>query len=246
MTEIWTGVLFAGVAALGNVAGGALVLVRRTWSKFSLKAGLAFAGGFMLGAAVLVMARESLELTRWSFELILIGYLVVHFLEHVVGGHYHFAGDQHGPDHILSATVTRATMFAMMVHTFFDGVAIGSAFLLSKQLGMMVFLAVILHKIPAGFAVSAVVLAGGASRGRAFGAAVALGVGTVIGSLALSAAGSLAPLAVPFSAGVLIHVAASDLIPEVNEGERWPITAMVIGGGVSFLLMNLFLGGHAH
>jgi zinc transporter ZupT len=247
MTGPVVGVLFASVAALANVAGGGLVLLRRNWSQRGLKASLAFGGGFMLGAAVLGMAPHSLEIMpRWGAELILVGYLVVHFFEHVVGGHYHFAGDKHGPDHLVSSTVTGATIFAMMVHTFFDGVAIGSAFLVSRSLGLVVLAAVVVHKVPAGFAVSAVALAGGATRGRAFGAAALLGLGTIIGSIALSAAGPLAPYAVPISAGTLIHVAASDLIPEVNEGERWPITVIVIAGGLLFLVVNVLMGGKLH
>ena len=247
MTGLAAGVLFAGVAALANVAGGALVLLSRTWSRRGLKASLAFGGGFMLAAAVLGMVPESLHmLPRWGAELILIGYLTVHFLEHVVGRHYHFAGDEHGSHQTLSSTVTGATLFAMLVHTFFDGVAIGSAFLIGKGLGFAVLAAMVVHKVPAGFAVSAVALAGGATRRRAFGAAVLLGAGTIIGSVALSAAGSLAPYAVPISAGTLIHVAASDLIPEVNEGERWPITATVIGGALLFLVARLLMSNGLH
>jgi len=247
MSGAVVGIGFAGVAALANVAGGGLVLLRRKWSQRSLKAALAFAGGFMLAAAILAMTPESIHrLPQWGAELILAGYLAVHFLEHVIGGHYHFAGDQHGPDRVVSRTVSNTTLFAMLVHTFFDGVAIGSAFLVGRGLGFAVLAAMILHKVPAGFAVSAVLLAGGATRLRAFGGAVLLGVGTIVGSIVLSAAGSLAPYAIPISAGTLIHVAASDLIPEVNEGEGWPITATVIAGGLVFLVLKLLMGDALH
>jgi zinc transporter ZupT len=176
MTGMWAGVTFASIAALGNVLGGAGLLLRRKWSQRGLKASLAFGGGFMFAAALLVMAPESWEMMpRWGPVLILLGYMVVHFLEHVVGGHYHFAGDQHGPDRIVSSTVTGATLFAMFTHTFFDGVAIGSAFVVGRNLGVVVFLAVILHKIPAGFAVSTVAHASGVPLKKAFGVAVLLG-----------------------------------------------------------------------
>ncbi len=247
MNAAAVGVLFACVAGLANLLGGALVLAHRTWSQKSLKASLAFGGGFLIAAALLAMAPESIKLLpRWGPRLILIGYLAVHFLEHVVGGHYHFAGDQHGTHHVVSSTVTGATFFAMMVHTIFDGVAIGSAFLVGRTLGMVVLAAVLLHKVPAGFAVSTVALAGGARPSRAFAASALMGLGTVIGSLLVSAAGPLAPYAVPISAGTLLHVAASDLIPEVNEGERWPITVTVLAGGLLFLLLQALMGTHLH
>jgi len=243
VSEVWTGAVYAGIAALGNVAGGALVLMRRTWSVRGLKTALAFGGGFMLSAAVVSMAPESFRLMPlWGPALVLVGYLTVHFLEHVVGGHYHFAGDQHGPDHLLSATVTGATLFAMLVHTFFDGVAIGSAFSVNEKIGLVVFISVILHKIPGGFAVSTVALASGSTRNQAFGFALLMGLGTVLGSVALTAAEPFATYALPFSTGTLLHVGASDLIPEVNEGERWPITIWVIAGGLVFLGLRHFMG----
>ncbi len=93
---------------------------------------------------------------------------------------------------------------------------------------------------------SAVTLASGASRGLALGAAALLGLGTLAGGVALSAAGGLAQYAVPISAGTLIHVAASDLIPEVNEGERWPITIAVVIGGVCFLALTALMGNLSH
>ena len=80
----------------------------------------------MLAAALLAMVPESLDV-RWGVELILVGYLVVHFLEHVVGAHYHFAGDEHASENLVSSTVTTAAVFAMFVHTFFDGVAIAGS-----------------------------------------------------------------------------------------------------------------------
>lgn len=247
MSGLVAGVVFATLAALGNVIGGAFIFISRGWSRHSLKASLAFAGGFILAAALVGMVPESLEIMpKWGAPLILIGYLIVHFFEHVVGGHYHFAGDKHGLEPVLSTTVSSATMFAMFVHTFFDGVAIGSAFSVGESLGLIVFLAIILHKIPGGFAVSTVALASGASPLRAFGAAVLMGVGTVVGSVALFAVGPWTQYAVPISAGTLLHVGASDLIPEVNEGERWPITFTVIAGGLVFLAIRLLAGQHGH
>ncbi len=247
MTGVWAGVLFATISALGNVAGGGLVMLGRSWPVRRLKASLAFGGGFMLAAALVAMAPESFTLTPAGPALVLIGYLVLHFLEHVVGKHYHYAGDRHGIDHdenhILSATVTGAALFAMLVHTFFDGVAIGSAFSVERGIGMVVFLSVILHKVPAGFAVSTVALASGATRMKAFGFAALIGLGTVLGSLALTTAASVASYALPFSTGALLHVAASDLIPEVNERERWGVTIWVIIGGLVFVVVKRLMGG---
>jgi len=56
----------------------------------------------------------------------------------------------------------------LLIHTFFDGIAIASGFLVSPALGWIIFIAVFLHKIPEGFTVSSVMLASGRSRGFAW------------------------------------------------------------------------------
>ena len=55
-------------------------------------------------------------------------------------------------------------LLGLAIHTFFDGVAIASGFLVSTWLGVVIFLAVFLHKLPEGFTVASVVLASGQGR----------------------------------------------------------------------------------
>ena len=66
-------------------------------------------------------------------------------------------------------------LLGLIIHTFFDGIAIASGFLVSNALGWIIFFAVFLHKIPEGFTVSSVMLASGRSRGTAWGASVSMG-----------------------------------------------------------------------
>jgi zinc transporter ZupT len=51
--------------------------------------------------------------------------------------------------------------------------------------------------------------------------------------------------ALPFSAGVTLYVAASDLIPEVNHKEEGnPTVSIVVFGGVAlFYLLHRLIGG---
>src|SRR5207248_11671966 len=113
-----------------------------------------------------------------------------------------------------------AAAVGLGIHCLFDGVSIGSAFALwgsSQALGLLVFAAVALHKIPEGFTMASITLASGRTRAAALGATAALAAATILGSLI---SGLLDPAAAPYalalSAGVTIYVAASDLIPEVN------------------------------
>ena len=90
-------------------------------------------------------------------------------------------------------------MLALLVHTLFDGIAIASGFLVSRSLGMVIFLAIFLHKIPEGFTVGSVMLASGKSRVVAFGAAMGLGGATLLGVLAMNTLQSMVGVGLPLS-----------------------------------------------
>ena len=132
-------------------------------------------------------------------------------------------------------------MFGIGVHTFFDGAAVGSGFHVSKVVGVLVFSAIVLHKIPEGFTVSSIILAAGRSRFEALSGSALIATATVLGAVCVGFGGNLLQLALPFSTGVMIYVAASDLIPEINEVRGFKIAAMVFVGVALFYLTRLIL-----
>src|ERR1019366_4388408 len=128
-----------------------------------------------------------------------------------------------------------------IIHTFFDGVAIASGFLVSVSLGGVIFLAIFLHKLPEGFAISSLMLATGQSKRTSLWAAVILGAATIIGVFLMGAMRNEVQYALPVSGGVTLYVAASDLIPEVNR-ERGVRMAILVFFGLAmvFLVNRLF------
>jgi zinc transporter ZupT len=137
----------------------------------------------------------------------------------------------------------------LSIHTFFDGVSVAAAFLVSTKVGLLVFVAILLHKVPEGFTAASIMLASGRSSRQALAATVIIGAATLCGVLSvavLQARVSGAVLyALPFSAGVTLYVAASDLIPEVNHMERKnPMVSIVVFAGVAlFYVLHLLIEG---
>jgi ZIP family zinc transporter/zinc and cadmium transporter len=89
-------------------------------------------------------------------------------------------------------------------------------------------------------------LAAGRSRAEAVGAAAALGAATLAGVLVagLFAAGFFEKVLggrLAISAGVLLYVAATDLIPEVNRERGVWLALMVFVGILLFYLTELLL-----
>jgi len=235
MHPLLLSLLLGLTAALAEIFGGAIV-VQKHWDHRYLKYFVAAGSGFMLAAAILEMVPRSLALAGPQAPLfILIGYLIVHFFEHTVTPHFHFGEEVH-PDEFVRAHTSYSVLFALMIHTFFDGIAIASGFLISNWLGWVIFLAVFLHKIPEGFTVASVMLASGRSRGIAWGSSVLLGASTLAGVLVMSALAGLVHIGLALSAGVTIYVAASDLMPEVNR-EPGVKMALVVFLGVGLMLL---------
>lgn len=243
MNPILLSVLMGLTAAAANVFGGAIIVQKR-WEREYLKYFVALGAGFMLATALVELFPASLELRGKSAAfLVLVGYLIVHFFEHTVTPHFHFGEETHA-DEFVHRHTGYSVLLGLIIHTFFDGIAIASGFLVSSWLGWIVFLAVFLHKIPEGFTVASVMLAGGQSRGVAWGASVLLGAATVAGVLTMAVFRHQVAFGLPLSAGVTIYVAASDLMPEVNREPGVKMALVVfLGVGLLFLLDHF---AHVH
>jgi zinc and cadmium transporter len=248
MSEATTRLVLAallGVTAAAANLGGGILVAHRAWSRRYLKYFIALGAGFMLATALLEMIPESLKLRVDSsgssfsgadlvFVLVMAGYFVVHFFEHTVAPHFHFGEETHH-DEVHGAHASYAALLGLVIHTFFDGVAIASGLLVSTWLGGVIFLAIFLHKIPEGFTVASIMMAAGQGKRAAVVSSAILGAATLSGvALMFAIRGELAD-ALPFSAGVTLYVAASDLIPEVNR-EPGVGMAVLVFLGVAIML----------
>jgi ZIP family zinc transporter/zinc and cadmium transporter len=101
-----------------------------------------------------------------SAVTVFLGYLLVHLTQHVLTPHFHFGEETHH-DAMIGRWVGVIALAGLLLHTFFDGVAIASGFGVSASLGGLVFLAILLHKIPEGVTVASIMLASGNTRARA-------------------------------------------------------------------------------
>jgi ZIP family zinc transporter/zinc and cadmium transporter len=226
---------FAAVAAAADLAGAVIVTTAHKRTHLPLRYVVAGGAGFMLAAAFVRMLPETAHVPH-AFLFVLIGYFGVHLFEHTVAPHFHFGEEIH-EDAMLRPSAGYLAVLGLGVHTLFDGVAIAAGFMVSPVLGGLLFLAVLLHKLPEGFTIASVMLASGHSRRAAIGAGATLSILTLVGALATGLlARDQVGYALALSAGVTIYVAASDLIPEVNR-EGGPALAYTVFGGLVFFIV---------
>lgn len=250
------------LTTVANVAGAGLAVVEKSPSKRLLTNFIAFGGGFLLGAAILEMAPEAFERGEHMPAFIALGYLVVYLGEHVFGVHLHrvpnngdeAASEAHehpsagvpwlakanvGPTALVAAAAGLATLVAFNIHDFVDGLAIGAAMMESQRLGTLVFLAVLLHEIPAGFTLAAVLRGAGMSRPKAVLAGVSIGLITLLGiaiPFLLGGVNSLTTdIFLALATGTFLYVGASLLVPVVETGGfRWSFLWVVVGFAVFY------------
>lgn len=223
----------AAVAAAADLAGAAIVTRTHRGHKTSLRYFVAAGAGFMLAAAFVRMLPESTRVPH-AFLWVLVGYFGVHLFEHTFAPHFHFGEEVH-PDALLRPSAAYLAVLGLGAHTLFDGVAIAAGYMIDPRLGLVLFLAVLLHKVPEGFSVASIMLATGRSPRAALGAAAVLGACTLVGAILTTfLAEAQAGVALALSAGVTIYVAASDLIPEVNREGGAAVAWTVFGGLVLF------------
>ena len=243
MTPIVSSIVLGLTAAAANVFGGS-VIVHKEWERSYLRYFIALGAGFMLATAFVEMVPESIALAgRNGALLVLVGYLIVHLFEHTITPHFHYGEETHA-DEFVHSHKRASVLLGLLIHTFFDGIAITSGFLISPWLGWVIFIAVFLHKIPEGFTVTSVMLASGLSRGKSWFASVMLGMATLAGVLTMAIGKHAVAYGLPVAAGVTIYVAASDLIPEVNREPGVKMALLVFVGVAALFLLDRLV--HLH
>ena len=230
--------VYALIAACGNLLGGLAVTHRAVKGLLVIEHFVAFGAGFMLSVAIIEVLPAALARSGGSAPaLVLAGYLAVHLTQHTVTPHFHFGEETHAVNRLAGTTA----LVGLLLHTFFDGVAIASAFLVRPALGTIVFIAIFLHKLPEGVTIASLYLAVGRSGAQAVGAAVSLGVATLLGVVVTDQLGFLVRHGLALAAGVTIYVAASNLVPEFQGKRGWKLPAAFFAGAVVFFITRLAL-----
>ncbi len=229
---------YALIAAGGNLLGAAAVIRHAARGLKVIEHFVAFGAGFMLAVAITEVLPEAFSRSGSAAPaLVLAGYLAVHLTQHTVTPHFHFGEETHP----VARVAGTSALVGLLLHTFFDGVAIASAFLVRPELGMLMFIAIFLHKLPEGVTIASLTLAGGRTGGQAVGFAGLLGGATVAGVLLTDRVAFLVTHGLALAAGVTLYVAASNLVPEFQGKRGWKLPAAFFAGAGVFYLTKVVL-----
>ena len=237
-------ILFYSVCVfIAAFAGGALAL---SHDRESARQGpfLAFAAGFILATALLFLVPEAVERDKAAW--VLGGFLFVFLGEHLVMMH-----GCHGEDCAVHR-MGLAAYLGLSLHTLASGLSIGAAARQDAALGLMTFLAVVLHKGPEAFSLAALLNHSGRSRSTSLwmlgGYSLIVPIAAVGSYLFLSERPeALIAIIIGFSAGTFLEVGAADLLPQVHRqgpGRGLRFVGFIAGTALAVVAETIAHHGH--
>jgi zinc and cadmium transporter len=148
-------------------------------------------------------------------------------------------------------TIGLAAWIGMSVHTLVDGFALGAASI-DPELGLLVFLAILAHKVPNSFSLSSILVSEGYSRARAiimnaaFALMIPLGVGLYVLLRELVQVERFTSLALAASAGTFLHLSLSDILPDLHRrgASKWRLSGALVAGLAVMGALTLLRHGH--
>lgn len=227
-----TALAFAAVTFFSTEAGGLLALYRRRYLALVMGA----AAGLLFGSALIDLLPDAVGLVaaRGGGGILSValaasaGFLLFRFAEKA--GHDSTAGEAGRGARAFGAVAA----LGLTVHSFMDGMAIGTAFEHSAALGTLVGIAVVAHDFGDGVSTVGVVLGSRAGLGSSLGWLLADAVAPFAGALSARnlhlSQGFLAAL-LAFFAGTFLFVGASHLLPRaLREGRKVTAAAAAVAG----------------
>jgi ZIP family zinc transporter len=200
---------------------------------------LSFSGGILLGVAFLDLLPEAFDigfLHGLSPQIVgamaLTAILFFHILDKIIpvhGHHEHVSGIPEEPCtnelHIKISTSSEGRAWirasGFIIHSFFDGMAIGGSFLIDPKLGLLIIFAVIMHDFSDGMSTVTVLRnALGSHRHRT--SLYVLGIqafapfiGALVG-MRLAPSETVIALMLSFFSGFFIFLSLSELLPQAH------------------------------
>ena len=220
--------LYSALIAIGSLVGASIAL-RSPAGAHTADVFLSLSAGIMIGAVGFDMLPEAFSAAGIHAGYALVaGFVTLLLLEryvlvHICEVHEH-AGPNGGCDEPAHRTVGLAAFFGLSLHTITDGLALGSALAIPK-LGPTVFAAILVHNTPAAFSLASIFRAERRTVAQTLLLSVAFALMVPAGALLFSFAKQLldgthgpqiTALTVAFSAGTFLHVAFSDLLPDLH------------------------------
>ncbi len=236
--------LFALFTAIATSLGALPFAFIRTVSARGMAIANAIAAGLMLGASFGLLVEGTRHSGWQTFVGTIVGIVFILITQRLLAGHQHeteFLGARGaGARRMLLVIVI------MTVHSFAEGAAVGVSFGGTSALALAITLAVAVHNIPEGLAISAVMRPQGASllscAWWSLFSSLPQPIAAVPAFLFVSHVAAALPYGLGFAAGAMIFMVLVELLPEAYE-QAWSrsVAAVTTLTLIGMLLVQRYL-----
>lgn len=203
---------------------------------------LGFSAGAVVGVAFFDLMPEALELASsydasFVFSIVGLGFVLYLILDRIIFLHGHDDGHSHGGRGAFGAG-------SFAFHSFLDGLGIGLAFQVSTAVGVIVALAVLVHKFSDGINTVSMIIKNAGSKASALGWLAVSSLAPVAGIISaffVAVPEQTLGLLLALFAGFFFYIGASDLLPESHHAHpvAWTTISTVLGVVVIYIVIKV-------
>lgn len=231
--------LYALATALATGLGAIPFAFIRTLSERTIAHANAVAAGLMLGASFGLVGQGA-ALDGWgTFVGVILGVLFILLTQRMMGDHegMEFLGARDA-----GARRMLLVLVVMTVHSFAEGVAVGVSFGGGEALATAITIAIAVHNIPEGVAITAVLRPRGATllacAGWSIFSSLPQPITAVPAFLFVDRFTPVLPYGLGFAAGAMIYMVLVELLPEAYEQARG--RGVAVTTSITLVAMLLF------
>lgn len=236
--------LITTIAALGPLIGSFLGVYKRCSEKI-LYNFLGFAAGIMLAISFVNLIPESLKLSTPLICVIgvIVGSILIFSIDKLIPHIHPSLCLPENPRHELEKTAI-FIIIGIFIHNFPEGLAIGIGFLQSFQFSLAIALGIAIHDIPEAVCTSLPYYSLNGKRLKSFLVSASTVIPTLLGIfIAYFFLGAISPILIGFlmasTAGVMIYIAADELIPTSFSKLRFGSIYSLTCGLATVILLTL-------
>jgi len=228
--SFWTAIAASAIAAVVTTSGICVIRRFETWARENMTYFACFAAGVLIAVSFLHIVPKSFAMNAQAPAYLFAGYLLMHIFNRFLTAYV--CDKPQTADYALGLV----PLLGIGLHSFLDGIVYSISFSVSMFTGALVALGMVLHEFPEGIVTYTLLVRSGFSERQSFVLAfLAAALTTPVGTLASYPFVSridppLLGLLLAFSAGALIYVGATHLLPRAErEPRKFSLVALAAG-----------------
>jgi zinc transporter ZupT len=232
-------ILVVFISSLAYILGGFLVLFRKNLSEKSLISLIALSAGLLLSIALLDLIPDAQKDVDNSSLYVIIGFIIMYFI--FISTKPIDENEQEGSN---KASIIGLSL-GMLLHNFFEGLSIGISYSVNFKLGVIVSIALVIHKIPEGLSFTSAMLAFLNGRRKTVIYLIIQGIFTWLGAgsaILLSEfkdfQEQIVAIALSITAGIFLYLSGTALLPSINQRTFKSTPLLFISGILLYFILH--------